>query len=387
MAPQPKAASENDGGKNTMSDVWPERPAKPSTLSRRALLGVASAALLGSFFPVRGVGAIGGRWAVEVDAPHPGLAAQTGVPLASWNDGPRKQAILDFVAAATDEGTTDFVPVADRISTFDMDGTLWVEMPIYTENAFIYDRIKALSAEHADWKTKEPFASILATDGDAILSLNDAQWEEMMAVTQEGLSIEDYVSISAEWLASAKHPRFDRLYTELVYQPMLELMAYLRENEFRTFIVSGSGQEFMRAFANSAFGVAPEEVIGSTFQLKYQMGSNGVPDIVIESAPLTDNNFAGKPEDIALFIGIRPAAAFGNSTGDQQMLEWANGGNRAMLMMLVYHDDAVREYAYGPAGGLPNTHVGTFTQTLMNEADDRGWGVISMKEDWKQIFA
>ncbi len=308
-------------------------------------------------------------------------------PLASWNDGPRKQAILDFVAAATNEGTTDFVPVPDRIATFDMDGTLWVEMPIYTENAFIYDRIKALSADHADWKTKEPFASILATDGDAILSLNDQQWEEMMAVTQVGLTIEEYVSISAEWLASAKHPRFDRLYTELVYQPMLELMDYLRKNKFRTFIVSGSGQEFMRAFANSAFGVDPEKVIGSTFQLKYQMGSNGVPDIVIESAPLTDNNFAGKPEDIALFIGIRPAAAFGNSTGDQQMLEWANGGNRAMLMMLVYHDDAVREYAYGPAGGLPNTHVGTFTQTLMNEANDRGWGVISMKEDWKQIFA
>jgi hypothetical protein len=370
-----------------MSGIVSERPAKPSALSRRALLAATSAALLGTVFPVRAVGAIGGRWALEIDAPAPRLAAQTGEPLASWNDGPRKQAILDFVAAATNEGTTDFVPVPDRIATFDMDGTLWVEMPIYTENAFIYDRIKTLSADHADWKTKEPFASILATDGDAILSLNDQQWEEMMAVTQVGLTIEEYVSISAEWLASAKHPRFDRLYTELVYQPMLELMTFLRENKFRTFIVSGSGQEFMRAFANSAFGVDPEKVIGSTFQLKYQMGSNGVPDIVIESVPLTDNNFAGKPEDIALFIGIRPAAAFGNSTGDQQMLEWANGGNRAMLMMLVYHDDAVREYAYGPAGGLPNTHVGTFTQTLMTEANDRGWGVISMKEDWKQIFA
>ena len=207
-----------------------------------------------------------------------------------------------------------------------------------------------------------------------------------MAVTQIGLTIQEYLSVVAEWIASAKHPRFDRLYVDLVYQPMLEVMAYLRANEFRTFIVSGSGQEFMRTFADAAFGVEPEQVVGTTFQLKYQMGSNGVPAIFIESAPLTDDNFAGKPEDIALWIGLRPAAAFGNSTGDQQMLEWANGGERAMLMMLVYHDDPVREYAYGPAGGLPNTHVGTFTETLMTEANDRGWHVISMKDDWKEIF-
>jgi hypothetical protein len=365
----------------------PGSSAQHAVLTRRAVLAAATTALLGVLLPVRGAGASGGRWVVEVDVPRPGLLVQSGDPLPSWNEGTRKQAILDFVAAATDEATTDFVDIPDRVATFDMDGTLWVEMPIYTENAFVYDRIKALSVDHPEWQTTEPYASVLSTDGDAILSLDEAGWEEVTSATQVGMSIEDYVATSAEWLASAKHPRFDRLYTELVYQPMLELMAYLRENDFRTFIVSGSGQEFMRAFADATFGVAPEQVIGTTFQLKYEMGSDGVPDITIESSPLTDDNFAGKPEDIALFIGRRPVAAFGNSTGDQQMLEWAGGGTRAMLMMLVYHDDAVREYAYGPAGGLPNTHVGTFTEALMSEANDRGWHVISMKDDWNRIFS
>ncbi len=358
------------------------------SLSRRALIGGAGAGLLGVLLHAPGgTTAVGRAVWHEIDIPASPLARQADDPLPSWNEGPRKQAILDFVAAATDEATVDFVPVADRIATFDMDGTLWVEMPIYTENAFNYDRIVALSANNPDWKTTEPFASILSSDGDALLSLNTEQWEEVMAESHVGLTIEEYLSIVAEWIASAKHPRFDRLYVDLVYQPMLEVMAYLRQKAFRTFIVSGSGQEFMRAFADSAFGVAPEQVVGSTFQLNYEIGSTGVPSIVIEAAPLTDDNFGGKPEDIALWIGRRPVAAFGNSTGDQQMLEWANGGDRAMLMMLVYHDDPVREYAYGPAGGLPNTHVGTFTEALMREADDRGWEVISMKDDWKQMFA
>ena len=358
-----------------------------AVLTRRTVLAAAATALLGSVLPRRDARAGGGRWLAEVELPGPRLAAQSGDPLPSWTEGPRKQAILDFVAAATNTGTTDFIDVPDRIATFDMDGTLWVEMPIYTQNAFLYDRLVALSAEHPEWKTTEPFASVLATDGDAILTLDEAGWEAVTSASQVGMTIEEYVSAAADWLASAKHPRFDRLYTDLVYQPMLEVMAYLRANDFRTFIVSGSGQEFMRAFADAAFGVAPEQVVGSTFELTYEMGSDGTPDIVIAATPLTDNNFAGKPEDIALFIGRRPAAAFGNSTGDQQMLEWTNGGDRAMLMMLVHHDDPVREYAYGPAGGLPNTHVGTFTEALMTEANARGWGVISMKDDWNRIFA
>ncbi len=356
------------------------------TLSRRTMLGASGAALLGALIPLgRPVGAAS-SWVQEVTV-APGVLAQDDAPLASWNDGPRKQAILDFVAAATSDQTTDFVPVAERVATFDMDGTLWVEMPIYTENAFNYDRLKALSINHPDWKTTEPYASIFSSDGDALLTLTDQQWEEVMAESHVGMTIEEYVSTVSEWIASAKHPRFDQLYVDLVYQPMLEVMAYLRDNQFRTFIVSGSGQEFMRAFAQSAFGVAPEQVVGTTFQLQYEMGSNGAPAIFIESAPLTDDNFGGKPQDIALWIGQRPIAAFGNSTGDQQMLEWANGGDRAMLMMLVYHDDPVREYAYGPAGGLPNTHVGTFTQTLKTEADSRGWQIISMKDDWNRIFS
>ncbi len=356
------------------------------SLSRRALLGAAGAAFLGSLIPVGRASAVSGRWVQEVAVAPGRLATQADSPLASWNDGPRKEAILGFVAAATNEQTVDFVPVEDRIATFDMDGTLWVEMPIYTENAFNFSRIQTLAANNPDWQTKEPYASILATDGDALLSLNTQQWEEVMAEAHVGMTIEEYVANAAQWLASAKHPRFDRLYIDLVYQPMLELMDYLRANDFRTYIVSGSGQEFMRAFANATFGIAPEQVIGTTFQLKYSIDSNGTPSIVIEAIPLTDDNFAGKPEDIALWIGRRPVAAFGNSTGDQQMLEWANGGDRAMLMMLVYHDDPVREYAYGPAGGLPNTHVGAFTEALMDEAHQRGWQVISMKDDWAKIF-
>lgn len=354
-------------------------------VTRRSLLTAAMAGTIGMVVPSRDVGGAP-RLAWDLAVSRSPFAAQTGDPLPSWNDGPRKRGILDFVAAATNEQTTDFVPVADRIATFDMDGTLWVEMPIYTENAFVFDRLTTLAANQPTWRRNEPFASVLASDGDALLSLNEQQWEEVMAASQVGLTIDEFRSLTAEWLASAKHPRFGRLYLDLVYQPMLEVMAYLRENGFRTFIVSGSGQEFMRTFADATFGVAPEQVIGTTFQLKYEMGSNGVPDILIEAAPLTDDNFAGKPEDIALWIGQRPAAAFGNSTGDQQMLEWANGGDRAMLMMLVYHDDPVREYAYGPAGGLPNTHVGTFTESLMDEANNRGWFVISMKDDWHAIF-
>jgi hypothetical protein len=208
-----------------------------------------------------------------------------------------------------------------------------------------------------------------------------------MGVTHAGLTIEEYVADAAGWLAATKHSRFDRLYTELVYEPMLDVMAYLRQNDFRTYIVSGSGAEFMRAFAESAFGVPPEQVIGTTFELTYAMGDNGVPTITIDEAVLLDDNNAGKPQDIAIIIGRRPAAAFGNSTGDQQMLEWTGAGERATLMMLVYHDDPVREYAYGPAGGLANTHIGTFTEALMDEANERGWFVISMKDDWGRIFS
>ena len=370
-----------------MRELASEARMSHGALTRRTLLGAGTAALLGTLLPVsarRGVAAPG---ALEVSIAPSQLALQSGDPLPSWNDGPRKQAILDFVAAATDEGTTDFVPIPDRIATFDMDGTLWVEMPLYVQSTFSIERIKAMIPAHPEWETTPPFDAVFSKDEAELVTFSNSDWQAIMGVTHAGLTIEEYVADSAGWLASAKHPRFDRLYTDLVYEPMLEVMAYLRQNDFRTYIVSGSGQEFMRAFAEAAFGIPPEQIIGTTFALTYAMGENGVPTMTIESAVLMDDNNAGKPQDIALIIGRRPVAAFGNSTGDQQMLEWTGAGERATLMMLVYHDDPVREYAYGPAGGLPNTHIGTFTEALMDEANERGWFVISMKDDWGRIFS
>jgi phosphoglycolate phosphatase-like HAD superfamily hydrolase len=357
-------------------------------LSRRSLLGAAAVGGLGTLLPAAGgVGAVAGRWALEVRVPTSRLAAQTSDPLPGWNEGPRKQAILDFVAAATDERTTDFVPLPERVATFDMDGTLWIEMPLYTQSTFTIGQIAADAANHPAWKTTPPFAAVLAGDRDAMAKFSNADWQTLMGATHAGMTIDEYAAAAAQWLASHKHPRFDRPYTDLVYQPMLEVMAYLRENDFRTYIVSGSGQEFMRAFAEPVFGVLPEQVVGTTFQLTYQLGSDGVPVMLIESAVLMDDNGPGKPQDIALMIGRRPVAAFGNSGGDQQMLEWTGAGQRAHLEMLVYHDDAEREYAYGPAGGLANTGIGVFTEALMDEANERGWSVVSMKDDWKRVFA
>jgi hypothetical protein len=208
----------------------------------------------------------------------------------------------------------------------------------------------------------------------------------VMSTSVAGVTVHEYEMAAAMWLAYAKHPRFEKLYTDLVYQPMLEVMAYLRANEFRTYIVSGSGQIFMRAFAHHVFGVPPEQVIGTAYETTYEMGNDGAPVITLDKLMLLDDNNAGKAEDIDLFIGKRPAAAFGNSTGDQQMLEWTGAGVRANLMMLVHHTDPVREYAYGPAGGLPNTGIGVFTDALLEEANTRGWFVIDMKNDWKTIF-
>ncbi len=370
-----------------MRDADSESGTPRGALTRRTLLGAGTAALLGTLLPVGSTARIAAANALEVTIPSSRLALQTGDPLPSWNEGPRKQAILDFVAAATDEGTTDFVPVPDRIATFDMDGTLWVEMPLYVQSTFSLARIKAMVPEHPEWQTTPPFDAVFSKDEAELVTFSNNDWQAIMGATHAGFTIEQYVQDTAEWLAATKHPRFDRLYTDLVYEPMLEVMAYLRQNEFRTYIVSGSGAEFMRAFAESAFGIPPEQVIGTTFELTYAMGDNGVPTITIESAVLLDDNNAGKPQDIAIVIGRRPVASFGNSTGDQQMLEWTGAGDRATLMMLVYHDDPVREYAYGPAGGLPNTHIGTFTEALMDEANERGWFVISMKDDWGTIFS
>lgn len=369
-----------------MRESMPEAEERRGALTRRTLLGAGTAALLGTLFPTAGAEGLAATTMREVAVPVSWLARQTGDPLPSWNEGARRQAILDFVAAATDQSTQDFVPIADRVATFDLDGTLWIEQPLYTQSTYTVEQIRALAADRPTWASTPPFSAVLSGGGDAIVSFTNADWQQLMGATHAGMTIEAYAAAAAEWLASARHPRFDRLYTELTYQPMLEVMAYLRENDFRTYIVSGSGQEFIRSFADPVLGIPPEQVIGTTFVTTYEMGSDGVPVIRIDAAVLMDDNNAGKPQDISLMIGRRPAAAFGNSGGDQQMLEWTGAGSRATLMMLVHHDDAVREYAYGPAGGLPASHIGTFSEALMTEANDRGWSVISMKNDWARVF-
>jgi hypothetical protein len=307
-------------------------------------------------------------------------------PLASWNEGAAKQAILEFVRATTDPSSQTFVPPEDRIATFDQDGTLWVEHPAYTQAMFALDRVQALAPEHPEWRGQEPFKAVLARNEAAIARFSERDWAEIVFLTHSGMSQEAFQQIVVQWLATARHPRFKRLYTELVYQPMHEAMDYLGANGFKTYIVTGGGQDFVRAYAQRVYGVPPEQVIGSSLTVKYVM-TDDRPELMRLPTLFFDDDHAGKAIGINLFIGKRPYAAFGNSTGDQEMLEWTSAGDGARLKMLVYHDDAEREYAYGPAGGLPDTHVGTFSQPLLDEAKAKDWTVISMKNDWKRIFA
>lgn len=307
-------------------------------------------------------------------------------PLASWNEGPAKDAIRTFVRSATDPSSQTLVPPEDRIATFDQDGTLWVEHPIYTQAMFALDRVHALAPEHPEWRDRDPFRAVLTNDMTTIAKFSETDWAEIVFATHSGMSQEAFLQIVRQWLATAKHPRFKRPYAELVYQPMLEAMRYLRANGFKTYFVTGGGQDFVRAYAQKVYGVPPEQVVGSSIATKYEI-RDGKPQITRLPKLFFDDDHAGKALGIDLFIGKRPYAAFGNSTGDREMLEWTGAGEGARLKMLVHHDDAQREYAYGPAGGLPDTKVGTFDQALMDEASARGWTVISMKNDWKHIFA
>jgi phosphoglycolate phosphatase-like HAD superfamily hydrolase len=307
-------------------------------------------------------------------------------PLPSWNDGPAKSAIVEFVEAVTSEGGADYVAPADRIATFDNDGTLWVEHPLYTQAVFALDRLAALAPQHPEWKDQEPFKSVLAGDHEAMARFTEGDWAKIIAGTHAGTTTEAFLEIVREWLAEAKHPRFERPYTEAIYQPMLEVLDYLRANGFRTYIVTGGGQEFVRVFSEQVYGVPVEQVVGSSIVTKYEY-QDDEPVLMREPKVFFVDDKAGKAVGINLFIGKRPYAAFGNSDGDREMLEWTGAGEGARLKMLVLHDDAEREYAYGPADGLPDTKVGTFTQALMDEAKQRGWVVISMKDDWKTIFA
>lgn len=313
-------------------------------------------------------------------------AASGTKPLSSWNDGPAKQAILNFVKDVTDRSGPKYVSPEDRIATFDQDGTLWVEHPLYTQAMFALDRIHKLASQHPEWKNKEPFKAVLANNQEAMAKFGDSDWEDIIGATHAGMSTEDFLEIAKQWQDTAKDPRWHQPYTELVYQPMLEVMDYLRANGFKTYIVTGGGQEFVRSYSQRVYGVPPEQVVGSSIVTHYEL-RDGKPVLMREPKVFFVDDHAGKAIGINLFIGKRPHAAFGNSTGDQQMLEYTQGGDGARLMMLVYHDDAVREYAYGPAGGLPDTKVGTFSQALLNEAKKNGWIVISMKNDWKNIFS
>ena len=305
--------------------------------------------------------------------------AQPADPLPSWNDGPAKKAITEFVARVTTEGGPEFVPVPRRIATFDNDGTLWSEQPIYFQFAFAMDRVKALAPKHPEWKSKQPFKGVLEGDTKAVTTAGEKGLVEMLAATHAGMTTEEFNRIVTDWLAQARHPRFQRPYTELVYQPMLELLAYLRANGFKTFIVSGGGVEFMRAFAERVYGIPPEQVVGSTGEAKYEL-RGGQPVLVKLPKVNHVDDGPGKPVGINRFIGRRPVLAFGNSDGDLQMLQWTAAGSGPRFAGLVRHTDSAREWAYDR-----QSHVGRLDKAL-DEANARGWTVVDMKTEWKKVY-
>lgn len=304
---------------------------------------------------------------------------QANDPLPSWNEGASKRAIIQFVDKVKNKTSKDFVPVNERIAVFDNDGTLWVEHPIYVQLAFALDRVKQLAPQHPEWKSKQPFKAVLEGDMKTLEALGEKGAAEIVMATHAGMTSEEFDEIALKWITTASHPKFKVPYTELVYQPMVELLEYLRANDFRTFIVSGGGIEFMRPWAQKTYGIPPNQVVGSSIKLKYEL-RDGKPVLL----RLPEINFIddkeGKPIGIQNYIGIKPIAAFGNSDGDFQMLEWTTAGSGARLGMLVHHDDAKREYAYDR-----HTAVGKLDKAL-DAAKSHGWFLINMKDDWKVIF-
>jgi phosphoglycolate phosphatase-like HAD superfamily hydrolase len=299
--------------------------------------------------------------------------------LPSWNEGATKSAIVEFVAKVTKKGGKEYVPPAQRIATFDNDGTLWAEQPLYFQFLFALDRVKALAPQHPEWKDKEPFASLLKGDVKGALAGGEHALLAIVAETHSGMTTEEFERIVADWLRTARHPRFKRPYNELVYQPMLELLRYLRANGFKTYITSGGGVEFMRVFAERAYGIPPEQVIGSSGKTKFEL-RDGRP--VLVKLPALDflDDKEGKPINIQKIIGRRPLAAFGNSDGDLQMLQWTCAGPGARFCLFVHHTDEAREWAYDRA-----SHIGRFDKGL-DEARAKGWTVVDMKRDWKVVF-
>lgn len=300
--------------------------------------------------------------------------------LPSWNEGPAKQSILDFVLRTTTVGNRDWIPIPERIATFDNDGTLWTEQPMYFQVMFAMDRVRALAGRNPQWTTQEPFKSVLANDRDALAAMGEKGLLEIVAATHTGLTTEEFRQIVLDWLATARHPRFKRPYTDLVFQPMLELLALLRANQFKTYIVSGGGIEFMRPWTERVYGIPPEQVVGSSGVTRYELRANDSPVLLKEPKVQFVDDGPGKPEGINQYIGRCPVFAFGNSDGDQQMLEWTAAGAGARFMGLVHHTDAVREYAYDRQSA-----VGRLDKAW-NEAVRRKWTVVDMKNDWKVIY-
>ncbi len=300
-------------------------------------------------------------------------------PLPSWNETGAKRAIVSFVEKVTTEGSPDFVPVPERIATFDNDGTLWSEKPVPFQVLFAFDQVKALAPRHPEWTTRQPFAALLKGDMEGVAAAGENGVLEIMTATHTGMTTDEFSRTVQDWIGSAKHPKTGRLYTEMVYQPMLELLSYLRANEFKTFIVSGGGVEFMRPWTERVYGIPPEQVVGSAGKLKLET-RDGRPVLVKLAELDLMNDKEGKPVGIQSRIGRRPIAAFGNSDGDLQMLEWAMAGDGARFALFVHHDDADREFAYDRADKLQRFDKG------WDEAVAKGWTVVSMKHDWKTIY-
>jgi len=306
--------------------------------------------------------------------------AQTADPLPSWNDGSTKQSIVSFVRGTTDMSDRRFVPPAERIAVFDNDGTLWAEQPMYTQLAFALDRVKALAPSHPEWRTEMPFSAVLKDDVKAFEAAGDRGLEQVIFATHTGMTPDEFTKNVNEWLSGARHPRFNRLYTDLVYQPMIELLAYLRANGFKTYIVTGGTVEFVRAWSDRVYGIPPEQVVGTTFVTKYTV-PNAHPTLTRKPEVDFVDEGPGKPEAIQRFIGRRPIFAVGNSDGDQQMLEWTAGLSGARFVALVHHTDAEREWAYDRS-----SRIGRLDKAL-DEATAGRWTVIDMKRDWRRVFA
>jgi phosphoglycolate phosphatase-like HAD superfamily hydrolase len=336
-------------------------------ISRRGLLKLSASAVV--------AGAVG----------RPSLAASD--PLPSWNEGTAKKAILDFVHSTTDRMSSQFVPEPERVATFDQDGTLWVEHPMYAQVSYCFERLHSMAKTEPDLAGSEPFKTVLSGDMEAISKLPIEDLLKVLAITLTGVSVDQFESDVQAWLETARDPRWKRRYTDLTYVPMKEVLNFMRSKGYKTYIVTGGGQDFVRTYAEKTYGIPPEQVVGTAGGTTYGYDKDGKPFLTKEPKLLLNDNNAGKPEGIHLMIGRQPYASFGNSTGDRQMLEYTKAGSGARLSVLLLHDDAEREYAYGPAQGLPDTKFGTFTQELHDEATSKGWIVISMKNDWKRVLS